>query len=136
VRPNLWTLVAGMMTMPIMVCTAPAGEASPARIDQLSTSIQEDAGKAKLFLQSLLQSRSNSKTILDCSVFVPKTVDGIGYLVAKVLITQNNVQSTDRAVVYFDPRAGVALVTERAYQYFLQTGDKELLETLSLDPNS
>ena len=135
-RLNLWTLAVGMMTMPIVVCTAPAEEPSQAQIEQLSTSIQGDAGKAKLFLLSLLQSRSNSRIILDCSVFVPKTVDGIDYLVAKALIAQNNVQSTDRVVVYFDPRAGAALVTERAYQYFLQTGDKELLETLELDPDS
>jgi hypothetical protein len=73
---------------------------------------------------------------LDCSVFVPKTVDGIDYLVAKAFVTENNVQSTARVVVYFTPRAGAALITERAYQYFLQTGDKELLQSPDLDPNS
>jgi hypothetical protein len=107
-----------------------AQQASPAQIEQLSASIQGDAAKAKLFLQSFLQSRSDSKTILDCSVFIPKTVDGVDYLIAKAFVAENNVQSTARVVVYFTPTEGAAFISERAYQFFLQTGDKELLETL------
>jgi hypothetical protein len=71
-RLNLMTLAAGITMVTIMGCTVQAQEASQAHIEQISALIQADAGKAKLFLQSLLQSRSDSKTILDCSVFVPK----------------------------------------------------------------
>jgi hypothetical protein len=133
---NFLTLAAGIMTITVMVCTGQAQGASQAQIEQLSTSIQGDAAKAKLFLQSFLETISDGTTVLDCSVFVPQTVAGIDYLVAKAFVTENNVQSRARAVVYFNPRAGAALLSERVYQYFLESGDEELLRAPDLDPES
>ena len=99
----------------------------------------ETAAGAKQYMVEFYQriGKSDNVTVIDCSPFVHREVDGYEYYIAKVFVT---IHSTGQQVVMGVVRdvatQYTSAITENALRQLLSIGDRSVLVMPDLDPDS